>query len=91
MAEARYGGYAPVRGNEDNDNFKYDIFISYAYYDYHFVTVKMYNTFDAVGVSMCLHQKDFLPGTYIADNILRAIKSSRKTVIVLSPAFLDSK
>ena len=91
MAKARYGGYAPVRGNEDNDDYKYDIFISYANDDYRFVTVEMYNGLDAAGISMCLHQKDFLPGTYIAENILRAIKSSRKTVIVLSPAFLDSK
>ena len=92
MAKARYGGYAPpVRGNADNDNYKYDIFISYANDDYRFVTVEMYNKLDAAGLSICLHQKDFLPGSYIAENILRAIKSSRKTVIVLSPAFLDSK
>ena len=91
MAKARYGGYVPVRGNKAYDNYKYDIFVSYANDDYRFVTVEMYNTLDAAAVSMCLHQKDFLPGSYIAENILRAIKSSRKTVIVLSPAFLDSK
>ena len=91
MTKARYGGYAPVRVNEDNDNYKYDIFISYANDDYRFVTVEMYNKLDAAGLSICLHQKDFIPGTYIAENILRAIKSSRKTIIVLSPAFLDSK
>ena len=40
---------------------------------------------------MCLHQKDFLPGSYIAENILKAIKRSRIILTVLSPAFLDSK
>ena len=91
MAKARYGGYVPARGNEDNDNYQYDMFISYANDDYRFVTDEMYNNLDEMGISMCLHQKDFLPGSYIAENILRAIKSSRKTVIILSPAFLDSK
>ena len=51
----------------------------------------MYNTLDAAGLSVSPHQKDFLPYSNIAENILRAITSSRKTVIVLSPAFLDSK
>ena len=91
MAKNRYGGYVPVRCNDDNDNYQYDIFISYANDDYRFATGEMYNTLDAAGLSVCLHQKDFLPGSYIAENILRAIKNSRKTVIVLSPAFLDSK
>ena len=91
MAKARYGGYIPFRDDEADDNYQYDIFISYANEDYGFVTGEMYQTLQEAGLSMCLHQKDFLPGSYISENILRAIRSSRKTVIVLSPAFLDSK
>ena len=91
MAKARYGGYIPFRDNEADDNYQHDIFISYANEDYGFVTGKMYQILQEAGLSMCLHQKDFLPGSYISENILRAIRSSRKTVIVLSPAFLDSK
>ena len=71
MAKARYGSYVPVRCNENNENYQHDIFISYANDDYRFVTGEIYNTLDAAGFSTCLHQKDFLPGSYIAENIVR--------------------
>ena len=43
MAKSRYDGYIPVRGNEDNHIYQYDIFISYANNDYRFATGEMYN------------------------------------------------
>ena len=80
MTKARYNGYIPVRDRDINMAYKYDVFISYAEEDYQFATGEMYNTLADAGLSMCLHQKDFLPGTWIADNIMNAIKMSRNTL-----------
>lgn len=91
MTKARYGGYIPVRDTDIEREYKYDVFISYANENYRFATGEMYETLSSAGLSLCLHQKDFLPGNYIAENILKAIKDSRITLILLSPAFLESK
>ena len=40
---------------------------------------------------LCLHERDFMPGATIGENVLRAIDSSRKTIVVLSRNFLQSK
>ena len=91
MAKAKYNGYIPVRGPDDNIAYEYDVFLSYANEDYQFATGEMYTKLEEAGLSMCLHQKDFLPGSYIDENILQAIRKSRKTLILLSPSFLESK
>ena len=39
---------------------------------------------------LCIHDRDFMPGEAIEENILKAIESSRKTIIVLSKNFLQS-
>ncbi|GFR77819.1 Toll-like protein [Elysia marginata] len=39
---------------------------------------------------LCLHQKDFVPGKTIVDNIIDSIEASRHTIIVLSPRFMKS-
>ena len=38
----------------------------------------------------CIHERDFIPGNTIEDNIVRAIENSRKTILVLSDNFLAS-
>ena len=91
MTKAKYSGYVPVK-NTDNDNtYEYDVFISYSTDDYQFVTGEIYNQLKEAGLSLCLHQKDFLPGHDIAGNIVQAVRNSKITLIVLSPAFLQSK
>ncbi|CAG5124006.1 unnamed protein product [Candidula unifasciata] len=40
---------------------------------------------------LCLHQRDFIAGKTILDNIVDCIESSRHTIIVLSPRFLKSQ
>nr|WBP49910.1 Toll-like receptor protein [Mimachlamys nobilis] len=40
---------------------------------------------------LCLHERDFLPGNFIADNIVGNMKVSRKVVLVLSEDFADSE
>ena len=39
---------------------------------------------------LCIHERDFIPGTPIEENIAHAIENSRKTILVLSKSFLES-
>lgn len=39
---------------------------------------------------LCVHQRDFIPGKTIFDNIVDCIEASRHTIIVLSPSFMRS-
>ena len=91
MTKARYNGYIPVRETEVNRKYQYDLFVSYATDDYQFVTGEMYSKLEEAGLTMCLHQKDFLPGNAIAENIVQAVRDSKLTLIVLSPAFVESR
>ena len=91
MTKSRYGGYVPVRNTDDVKTYDYDVFISYSTDDYQFVTGEMYNQLKEAGLTLCLHQKDFLPGHDIAGNIAQAVRNSKITLVVISPAFLESK
>ena len=91
MVKAKYNGYIQIQDAERDKEFQYDAFISYANENYQFATREMFQTLVVSGLSLCLHQKDFLPGTDIAENILQAIRNSRKTVIILTNDFLESK
>ena len=76
---------------EDTNEYSYDAFISYSNDDGLFVrTDVLENLEQAHGIRLCLHQRNFIPGTDIADNIINAIHSSSKTVIVMSPNYLNS-
>ncbi|KAH3699468.1 toll-like receptor 4 [Dreissena polymorpha] len=73
------------------ENYAHDAFISYAEENTRFILDDFLPRLDSEEVSLCLHQRDFLPGEAISDNIIHAIQSSRKTIVILSEAFLKSK
>ena len=81
--------------------FEYDAFVSYHNNDVDWVRDELYKNLDEEGgehdlvdnqarFKLCIHARDFTPGTPIEDNIIRAIESSRKTILVLSESFLTS-
>ncbi|WAR05191.1 TLR4-like protein [Mya arenaria] len=41
------------------------------------------------GMKLCVHERDFLPGISIWDNIVDAIRTSKKTVVILSKTFIQ--
>ena len=91
MIKAKHNGYIRIPDSDQDKQYQYDAFISYANENYQFVTGEMFQTLEEAGLSLCLHQKDFLPGSYIAENILEAIRKSRRTMIILTNEFLQSK
>ena len=90
MAKARYRGYDRIPNAEIE--YRYDAFISYSHEDYRFIKDEIIEELEGNdGLNLCIHQRDFIPGNYIAENILQAIKSSRMVVVVLTEQFLKSK
>ena len=91
IAKARHTGYLPLRDSE-SETFQYDAFVSYANEDQDFVKNEMIRKLeDGYSLSICIHERDFTPGRYIAENIIQAVKKSRRTIILLSKNFLKSK
>ena len=49
-----------------------------------FVEAEIINYLEGHGFKTCWHQRDFMPGTNIAENIAEAIEHSRRMTFVLS-------
>ncbi|XP_067457140.1 toll-like receptor 21 [Thunnus thynnus] len=81
------------RIREEEENCKYDAFISYNSSDEEWVMEQLLPNLEGNGSSfkLCLHHRDFEPGRYIVDNIVSAVYSSRKTICVVSRNFLKSE
>ncbi|XP_021358637.1 uncharacterized protein LOC110453803 [Mizuhopecten yessoensis] len=79
---------------EENDGQIYDAFVSYksSKEDEHFVLTKLYPKLEMeLGFKMCMHFRDFTPGEAIANNIISAIERSRRTIMILSPNYINSE
>ncbi|XP_077432475.1 toll-like receptor 21 [Vanacampus margaritifer] len=78
---------------EEEENSKYDAFVSYNSNDEDWVMVQLLPNLEGNGSSLklCLHHRDFEPGRDIVDNIVTAVYSSRKTICVVSRHFLQSE
>ncbi|XP_056237734.1 toll-like receptor 21 [Seriola aureovittata] len=81
------------RLREEEENCKYDAFISYNSSDDQWVMDQLLPNLEGNGSSfkLCLHHRDFELGRDIVDNIVSAVYSSRKTICVVSRNFLQSE
>jgi len=68
--------------------FEYDVFLSYSSADADWVLAELLPRLEAVGLLVCVGSRDFRPGAPVATEIERAIVTSRKTLVVLTPAYL---
>lgn len=88
MTVSKYRRYKPQ--NIDH-NFSYDAFIAYADEDKSFIVKECIPILEVQGgMEICIHQRDFLPGEEITNNITNAIHESRKTICIITRSFLDS-
>ncbi|KAK6179155.1 hypothetical protein SNE40_011575 [Patella caerulea] len=79
---------------EDSDGMLFDAFISYKSHpdDEEFVLKTLLPKLEKeMKFKLCLHFRDFVVGETIANNILWAVQNSRRTVLVISPNYLDSE
>ena len=92
--------YQPLSSDEENSNVngvRYDCFVSFAYEcekDLNWVLNDLRKNMEEgpEPFRLCIgHARDFIPGTPLLEAITEAIHNSRKTIIVLSPSYLDSE
>ncbi|XP_067145334.1 uncharacterized protein [Centruroides vittatus] len=73
---------------EDGEDRKYDAFICYNSADRD-TMLEMMEQLEPT-YSLCVHERDWLPGLPISQHIVYSVQNSRKTVILLSRNFLES-
>ncbi|CAC5395033.1 TLR13 [Mytilus coruscus] len=76
---------------ENLNEYVYDAFISYSENDQKFIIEECIKNLEGNGnMKLCIHQRDFIPGEEITQNIISAIQNSRKTICIISRSFLES-
>ncbi|KAF7644892.1 hypothetical protein LDENG_00213780 [Lucifuga dentata] len=74
-----------------NVSFSYHAFISYSHHDSGWVDSQLVFSLESAGFSLCVHDRDFVPGEWIIDNIINCVEASYKTLFVLSSHFVQSE
>lgn len=74
-----------------NVSFSYHAFISYSHQDSDWVDSQLVPSLEGSGLSLCVHERDFVPGDWIIDNIISCVESSYKTLFVLTKHFVQSE
>ncbi|XP_070191997.1 toll-like receptor Tollo isoform X2 [Littorina saxatilis] len=88
----------PSHTSADAPEKAYDAFVSYAHEDSDWVLGSLLKRLEEPSnargcgpVKLCIHQRDFVVGKPIIDNIIDSIAASRHTIIVLSKNFVKSR
>jgi hypothetical protein len=76
---------------EAKDIYQYDIFIGYSHHDKDRVLGWLLAQLEAAGLRVCIDFRDFEPGLPSLVNMENAVERSRKTLIVLTPAWVESE
>jgi hypothetical protein len=71
-------------------DYEYDIFISYSHRDGAWVTTELLPRLEGAGLRVCIDERDFKIGTPSLVNMENAVDHSRHTLIVLTPAWVES-
>ncbi|KAG8035392.1 hypothetical protein G9C98_006838 [Cotesia typhae] len=85
--------YRNTEFDRDDRDKLFDAFVSYSSKDEAFVVEELAPVLEMGNPSykLCLHYRDFPVGSFIADTIVQAVESSRRTIIVLSENFIKSE
>jgi tetratricopeptide (TPR) repeat protein len=71
-------------------SYEYDVFISYSSKDKDWVRGELLPRIEKAGVRAMIDYRDFTPGVPSMRGMERALTISRKTLLVLTPAFIES-
>jgi len=70
---------------------KYDVFISYSHADRAWVRDELLPRLEGAGLRVCIDDRDFEIGVPSLINMERAVDDSRHTLVVLTPAWIESQ
>lgn len=76
---------------QSRDEFQYDAFISYSHEDSAWVRDTLLPHLEGNGLRVCIDFRDFEPGVASLVNMENAVECSRKTLIVLTPDWVESE
>ncbi|XP_039975183.1 toll-like receptor 1 [Xiphias gladius] len=78
---------------EDLVGVEFHAFVSYSQHDAHWVQNSLLPNLEgpAGGLRICHHEKNFVPGKSIIENIISCVEKSRRSVFVLSAHFVKSE
>ncbi|XP_051020751.1 toll-like receptor 1 [Acomys russatus] len=72
-------------------NLQFHAFVSYSGRDSSWVKSELLPNLEKDGIRVCLHERNFVPGKSIVENIIHFIEKSYKSIFVLSPHFIQSE
>ena len=77
---------------ENQENYQYDAFVAYSQKDEEWVRTILIRKLESQArpYFLCVHYRSFLPGQYIAQNIIDAVAKSRKTILLVTKGFARS-
>ena len=90
MTKRAFKRNVSMENNRKNRPYQYDAFVSYANEDRHFALKMKSEMEDKLNMTLCFHDRDFVPGVDIAENIVSAIHDSCVILCVISDNFLNS-
>ena len=91
IGKSKYRGYTAIHGTDSSDDYTYDAFISYAGDELNFIKNELIPELEGGRhLVLAIHQRDFMAGESITENIVNAVTKSRKTVLVITENFLKS-
>ncbi|NP_001268236.1 toll-like receptor 6 precursor [Dasypus novemcinctus] len=70
---------------------QFHAFISYSGHDSAWVKTELLPNLEKEDIQICLHERNFVPGKSIIENIINFIEKSYKSIFVLSPNFVQSE
>ncbi len=76
---------------QSEDQFEYDVFSSYSSKDKQWVRGELLPALEKHGLRVIIDFRDFRPGAPSIKEIERAVLSSRKTLLILTPDYLHSQ
>jgi hypothetical protein len=74
----------------DQEPTPYDVFISYSHKDATWVRGVLLPNLEKAGLRACIDYRDFEIGAPVVTEMQRAVVTSRKTLLILTPEYLDS-
>ncbi|XP_003773361.1 toll-like receptor 6 [Sarcophilus harrisii] len=71
--------------------YQFHAFISYSERDSAWVKQELIPNLEDENIKICLHERNFVPGKSIVENIINCIEKSHKSIFILSPNFIQSE
>jgi serine/threonine protein kinase len=81
----------PPISSPSSPAFSYDVFISYSPADRLWVQQELWPWLEQAGLRVCIDLRDFQPGAPRPTEVERAVLTSRKTLLILTPGYLESE